>query len=472
MKRRDLFKVGAVTGAALVVPARQIMAAATGEPLSVPAFAVPLTIPPVLRPVRRTADTDHYEIHMRQSDVEIVPGTTTRVLTYNGSFPGPTIQVWRGRRAIVRHTNTLDVPTSTHLHGGHVPPQSDGYPTDVIATGASKSYLYPNEQPAATLWYHDHAHHQEAENVFRGLSGFYLVRDLRTECQLGLPSGRFDVPLVLRDIRLDDAAQIVYVHNDFEGRRTVLVNGRPQPYFPVAARKYRFRLLNAANDRAFKLRLSDGAELTQIASDGGLLARPNVTPAVDLFPGERVEVVVDFSRYPVGTQLVLQNDYGEVDATRAVMRFDVVRHARDWSRVPDHLADIPGVPTATVTRDLTMAIDPKTYVFLLNGRPFDPDRVDYTVRRGSTEIWRITNTDPFGIPHNLHLHLVQFRVLDRNGTPPGPAEAGWKDTVTVMPGETVRIAATFTGYTGRYVYHCHLIDHATQSMMGQFEVVT
>lgn len=472
MKRRDLLKAGAVAGAALALPAQRLVAAAVGSDLAVTPFSVPLRIPPVLQPVRRTFDTDYYEIAMRQADVEIVPGTSTRLYTYGGQFPGPTIQALRGRRVVVRQTNSLPITTVVHLHGGHVAPEHDGFPTDVINTGQSRNYTYPNQQCAATLWYHDHAHHQESESVFRGLSGFYLVRDL-DELRLGLPSGQYDVPLVLRDIRLDDNGQVVYVHGDFEGRGMVLVNGRPQPYFRVAARKYRLRLLNGANDRAFKLKLAGGGDLVQIASDGGLLPATVTTQAVEVFPGERADVIVDFSRYPVGSQIVLENEYGESDAARSVLRFDVDRTASDPSVIPDDddLPDMPPLETATVTRDLTMAIDPQTFVFLLNGKPFDPNRVDFTVRRGQPEIWRITNTDPFGIPHNLHLHLVQFRVLDRNGTPPGPAEAGWKDTVTIWPGTTVRIATKFTGYTGRYVFHCHLLDHATASMMGQVEVV-
>jgi spore coat protein A len=470
VKRRDLLKAGGVAGAALVLPAHQLVSAAVGSAAEVTAFSVPLRIPPVLQPVRRTMDTDYYEITQRETDVEILPGTRTRLYTYDNSFPGPTIQVLRGRRAVVRQTNTLPTATSVHLHGAHVSPASDGHPTDVIPTGGFKDYTYPNSQPATTLWYHDHAHHAEAANVFRGLSGFYLVRDLY---EYGLPSGQYDVPLVFRDIHLDENAQVVYLGNDQGGRNIVLVNGRPQPYLRVAARKYRFRLLNGANDRAFQFALSNGVNFVQVASDGGFLPAKVTGPVVELWPAERADVVVDFTGLPIGTHVVLRNQYGESDAARDVLRFEVDRTAPDFSRVPSdgELPDLPPLGPPAVTRDVTMAFDPAVRQFLINGKPFDPNRIDFTIRRDQLEVWTLRNTDPFGIPHNFHVHLAQFRVLDRNGAPPAPGETGWKDTVTVLAGHTVRIAARFTGYTGRYVYHCHLIDHATVAMMGQLEVV-
>jgi FtsP/CotA-like multicopper oxidase with cupredoxin domain len=472
VKRRDLFKAGAVTGAALVLPTHRLVSAAVGQAISVTPFSVPLRIPPVLQPVRRTFDTDYYEVTQREADIEIVPGTTTSLFTYNGQFPGPTIGAYRGRRVVVAQNNTLANPTAVHLHGGHVAPQHDGYPIDVINPGGSRTYVYPNQQRATTLWYHDHAHHLEAENVFRGLGGFYLIRD-GDEFGYGLPTGQYDVPLMFRDIRLDDNAQVVFALNDFEGRGIVLVNGRPQPYFRVAARKYRFRLLNGSNDRGFRFNLSNGANFVQLASDGGFLPAKVITPSIELFPAERADVVVDFTGLPTGTHVILENLAGESDAARQLMRFEIDRTATDNSRIPnDHeLPAMPPLETPVVTRDITLALDPNTFVFLLNGKSFDPNRVDFTVRRDQPEVWRITNTDPFGIPHSLHLHLTQFRVLDRNGTPPGPGEAGWKDTVTVRAGQTVRIAAKFTSYTGRYVFHCHLIDHSTRSMMAQVEIV-
>jgi FtsP/CotA-like multicopper oxidase with cupredoxin domain len=473
LKRRDLIKAGAVTGAALLLPAQRLVSAVAGTAISVTPFSVPLRIPPVLLPASRTPDTDYYDITQHEADIEIVPGIRTRMYTYNGEFPGPTIQVASFRRAVVRQHNALTTQVAVHLHGAHVAPEHDGHPIDVIQPGQYRDYVYPSQQRPVTLWYHDHAHHLESENVFRGLAGFYQVRDKRQETDLGLPAGNYDVPLVFRDIRLDDNGQLVYVLGDFQGRNMVLVNGRPQPYFRVAARKYRLHLLNGANDRGFKFSLSNGANFVQIASDGGFLPATVTTPFIQLFPAERAQVIVDFTGLPIGSQVILVNDSGESDAARQVLRFEVDRTAPDSSRIPcdDELPAMPPLEQPMVTRDVTLAIDPATFEFKINGMAFDPNRVDFTVRRDQPEVWRITNNDPLGIPHSLHLHLVQFRVLDRNGLPPGPGEAGWKDTVVVHAGQTVRIAAKFTEYTGRYVFHCHLIDHSTHSMMAQLEIV-
>jgi spore coat protein A len=439
----------------------------TGAAQSVTPFSVAMPVPPTLRPLFRSALTDFYLLDTKDGSEEILPGTRTPVLGYGGSFIGPTIRAKSGRRVVVRHRNRTTTPTAVHLHGGHVPANSDGHPLDVINPGECRTYEYPNRQVGATLWYHDHAHHLEAEHVYRGLHAFYLLEG-SDEAGLGLPSGEFDVPVMLSDARFADDASLVFESDDFRYRNTILVNGRPQPYFPVAARKYRFRFANASNLRIFQLHLDSGAGFTQIATDGGLLPAPVPVTAVDLSPAERVEVVIDFSRYAAGTQLVLSDTLAG-----PILRFDVGDvGAPDRSRVPSVLRPLPSLPPATTTRQFAIGLDPATFQFVINGQTFDPNRVDITIKRGTTEIWEIKNTDTkFGIPHDFHLHLVQFRVLDRDGVPPPAAEAGLKDTVLIGPGQTVRIQATFTDYTGRYMYHCHMIDHSSTGMMGQMEIV-
>jgi spore coat protein A len=485
VSRRHIFALGTVAGAAAVpVMLRQAGAsanaavppvagieslhsghsAATGTSTT-PAAVAAMPIPPTLRPARSTRDTDYYQLTAAPATAELVPGLSTPVLAYGGSYVGPTIRARSGRRVVVTHANALDMPTALHLHGGHTAAADDGHPMDVIEPGASRRYTYPNCQPGATLWYHDHAHHMESEHVYRGLHGFYLLEG-RDEKALRLPSGAYDIPIMLTDANIDATGALVYTANDFSGRSTVLVNGRPQPYLAVAARKYRLRLLDAANLRFFTLSLNGGEPMVQIATDGGLLPAPVPVSEVPLSPGERAEVVVDFSRYPVGSQVYL------TDGNRQLMRFDVVREGHGDRPLPQRLRPLPPLPPATATRDVALGINLAIGAFAINNQAFDPDRVDALIRRGSTEIWTLTNTDgQFGIPHNLHLHLVQFRVLDRNGVPPRSAEAGLKDTVTVAPGETVRIQATFADYLGRFVYHCHMLDHSALGMMAQMEIV-
>lgn len=428
-------------------------------------FTRRMPVPQDLTPVQRRDGVDVYQIPIQAAQHEFRPGTPSPVRTYAGQFVGPTIRARTGTPLAVTFTNRLDVPSNVHLHGGHVPPASDGHPMDTIAPGASRTYQYPNTQQGATLWYHDHAHHLEAENVYKGLHGFYIIED-DAERDLRLPGGQYDVPIMLRDVELDDSGGLVYPSIPPD-RTTILANGVVTPYFPVAARKYRFRLLNGANERTFRLTMG-GAAMTQIGSDGGLLPAPVPRTEIVLGSAERVDVVVDFSGLALGSHVVLY------DVTGPVLRFDVTRTAYDPSRVPATLRPLPALRTATVERDVSMRFDLSgpNPIGLVNDLAYDPDRSDFRVRRGTTEIWRVRNDDvEFAIPHTFHMHLEQFRVLDRNGRPPGPDDAGRKDTVFVGPGETVRVQVTFTEYTGTYVYHCHYLDHSAVGMMAQMEIV-
>lgn len=267
--------------------------------------------------------------------------------------------------------------------------------------------------------------------------------------------------------------------SDFLNRNVILANGKAWPYFEVAARKYRFRLFNTANARFFSLGLSDGSQFQQIGSDGGLLAAPYPTTSMPLSPGERADIVIDFSQYPVGTNLVLTNAAsappgGPTAQVTQVLQFRVTRTAEDESSVPSELRRLPELPGATVARSIELHMDETglpTAQGYINGKVYDDTRVDTTITYGSTEIWTVTNTNHYA-PHNFHIHLVQFRVLERNGQPvtSGP-ESGLKDTIHLMPKETVKLQATFTGFRGRYLYHCHILDHSSMGMMATMEIV-
>jgi FtsP/CotA-like multicopper oxidase with cupredoxin domain len=440
-------------------------ASATGQAsVAVAPFEVRMPIPPVAVPVRQGPDRDEYRIHIRPARVELVPGLATDLLTYGGGFVGPTIRGRTGRPVKVTFRNSLDAPTNVHLHGGHVAAADDGHPMDLIQPGAERAYHYPNAQRGTMLWYHDHSHGTEAEHVYRGLHGLYLIDD-PAEQHLRLPTGSYDVPIMLADVHIDPTGTLVY--GDPTERTTVLVNGRPAPYFPVAARRYRFRLLNASNEGTYTLSIDKGA-LWQIGTDGGLLPAPVARPAVTFGSGERVDLVIDFNGLPLGSSVFLS------DAAKGpVLRFDVGWTVTDNSRLPDRLRALPALPAADVQREVRMRFDLSGYpVGLINDKPYDPNRVDFTVRRGSTEVWTIHNDDTeFGFLHNFHLHLVQFRVLGRSGAPMTPDDAGAKDTVAVPPGTSVRVQATFTDHLGRYAYHCHFLEHASIGMMGQMEIV-
>ncbi|MFH8612646.1 multicopper oxidase family protein [Streptomyces sp. NPDC018029] len=435
-------------------------------------FTRPMPLMPVLRPTFRTSTADHYDVTMRAVRREVLPGIQTDLLTYNGHFPGATIKARTGRPVIVRQRNELDVATSVHLHGASVTQANDGDPMDTLAPGGERIYTYPNKQPHASLWYHDHAHHKESENVYRGLHGSYLLTDA-IEDKLPLPKGEYDVVVAIRDAHFDAAGQLVYTMDD-QQRSTLLVNGVPYPYFQVAARKYRLRFANMSNQRFIGLRLADGGEMIQIGSDGGLLPRPHTTDSFILSPGERADVVIDFSRYAVGHKVVLENTIifaGNAEQVGQVMRFDVVRTADDPSSVPSVLRSLPALPAPTNERSIAMQMEegvahPKGF---MDGKMYDPARVDANIRFGASEIWTVTNTNA-RVPHNFHMHLVQFRVLERGGKPPAPGETGLKDTVIVAAGETVKLQATFDSYRGSYVYHCHMLDHSAMGMMATMRI--
>lgn len=433
---------------------------------NLPEFAVQMPIPPVLAPYKGDPDIDFYRVAIRPANVEILPGLQTPALTFNGGFTGPTIRARTGRPAWVTYTNQLTEAANVHLHGGHTPADQDGHPMDVIAPGATRTYMYPNTQQGATLWYHDHSHHTEAEHVYYGMHGFYLIDD-PAERGLNLPSGEFDVPIMLREALIDSTGTLVFGSED--PPNALLANGKATPFFPVAARKYRFRLANSGVHKVFNLNLG-GAEMIQIASDGGLLPAPVSRTELRIASAERQEIVIDFSRYPVGTSLVL----GDTDGP--VLRFDVVRTAPDTSRVPSTLRPLPPMPPATMTRDISLSFDVSGPEVTgdINGKPFDPNRVDIQIRRGTTEIWNVRNADPveFEVEHPFHLHQVQFRVLSRNGNqPPGPDDMGRKDTVLLPSTEWATIEATFGDYLGRYVYHCHFLGHSQLGMMAQMEII-
>lgn len=468
-----------------------------------PRFRTPLPIPPVKRPVRSDAHADHYEITQRVREIEILPGYRTPVFGYDGLFPGPTIRSRSGRRTVVTHRNELPVPTVVHLHGGNTPAEHDGYPVDLLypegttaahqhtgMTGdtrhGSREYVYPLRQPAATLWYHDHRMDFTAPQVWRGLAGFHLVDDDITDA-LPLPHGERDVPLLICDRAFDEDGSFRYpsldpalrhppgVTTDFmEGVAgdVILVNGAPWPTMEVDAARYRFRLLNASNARRYRLTLRPnprgGDGFTQIASDSGLLAAPVRHSHLDIAPAERFEVVVDFSRYPVGTEVVLGNDLGS-GPTAEVMRFVVARKAADDSAVPARLAEIEPLPAAAarIRREWTFS---RGEVhghrgWVVNGRPFDPRRMDAHPRLGEVEVWRLF-TD---LHHPVHIHLSPFQVLGRGGRGPGPFDHGWKDTVDVRPAEYVDVAVRFENHAGPFLMHCHNLEHEDMAMMAAFE---
>ena len=468
-------------------------------------FTLPFRTPPVLVG-RRVAGGTAYEIVQRAAQVEILPGVNTEIWGYDGVFPGPTIRARRGETVTVRHRNRLPVPTVVHLHGGHTPAASDGYPIDWVLPETDRDhaahdhehepgdvrhghrdYVYPTDQRAATLWYHDHRLDFTGPAVWRGLAGLHLVTDDEEEA-LDLPSGDRDLPVLITDRSFTGDGAFAYpsldpglrhphgVTADFHGGLlgdVVLVNGVPWPELAVDAARYRLRLVNGSNARRYVLSLDppppDGPAFVQVGSDGGLLAAPVGHASIPVAAAERFDVVVDFGRYPVSTLVTLRNGLG-AGSTDAVMRFRVARTARDESRVPDRLSEVkPLRPAAGATvREWRFGRGQGgTPHWAINGLPFDPDRMDAYAPLGEVELWRFRSD----VHHPVHVHLDPFQVLRRDGAAPLPSDGGWKDTVDVRAWETVEVAVRFTDHTGKYMLHCHNLEHEDMMMMAAFATV-
>lgn len=467
--------LGAVTAPALLLP-REVRAAVTP-------FSLPLRIPPVLAPATSTSTADYYDLQIREAYAEIIPGQQTRIIGFNGMTPGPTIRARAGRQTVMSHFNGLPPTTlwntpgncTIHLHGGHIPASEDGYPTDYIRPGTTRSYTYPNNQLPTTLWYHDHCMDFTGPHVWYGMAGLYLLSD-DYEDSLGLPNGAYEVPLVLQDRNFDTSGQLVYTRNRMQGEtgNTMLVNGTIQPYFNVATRRYRFRVLNGSNARFYRLALSNGASFRVLGMEGGLLPAPVTVTSLTLAPAERADIVIDFGSLAVGTKVELRNTLvSSTNSVYKVMSFNVNRQETDPSKVPATLRPITKLnpAQAVITRDfnISMMMGMGNPMWVINGLGFDANRIDAFPKLGTTEIWRFTNRS--GMAHPIHMHDVQFQILDINGVAPAATHAGWKDVVIVPAMGSARIVAKFEDYTGLYMFHCHMLEHEDYMAMAQFKVV-
>jgi FtsP/CotA-like multicopper oxidase with cupredoxin domain len=392
--------------------------------------------------------------------------------TYNDTWPGPLIKAQSGRQVKIHVVNNLATATTLHNHGAHVQPLSDGSPVDTIPAGGSRDYTYPNNESARTQWFHDHVKDVTGKQVYMGLEGLYEITDSQ-EKALNLPTGAYDVPLVLQDRKFNSDGTLAYAPSSSDVRDgllgdTFFVNGAAQPYFKVEPRKYRLRLLNGSNARYYHVSLSNGQAMQQIANEAGLLSKPYPMTSIQLAPAERAEVVVDFSKVTPGTSLTLDNGSGWNSSTGSLMRFDVgtATTGSDTSVLPTAMRAFTPIAASAVTVKRSFDIQQdRNGMWTFNGLMYDPNRIDANPALGATEEWTFSNRS--GQDHPIHLHDINFQVV--SGASAGP-DTEWKETINVPSWNSVTLRVTFPDYTGVYMFHCHILEHEDNMLMGQFKV--
>ncbi|GAA2729611.1 multicopper oxidase family protein [Cellulomonas aerilata] len=534
LNRRELLLGGAlVVGGGMVLPFGSSAATGTASflaPANTPKpFTTKLVPGPQLRgrvvnglleDGKTVGNYRLFTVIEKMAQANIVPGLKTPVYGYayiddDGverpvRVPGPTIDVDRtdtanaGLPVKVRVINQLpathpqwghEFNTSMHLHGSASLPQYDGYADDVTEPGQYKDYWYPNFQDARTLWYHDHGVHHTAKNAYGGLAAQYHLHDKVQERDL--PKGAHDIGLTISDAMFAADGKLAWDEHEHSGLwgDVILVNGQPWPYLEVTKRVYRFRILNASIARSLRLYLSDNSEFAIVGTDGGLMPAPARVREYKHAGAERYELLIDFSKYAAGTVVNLMNRSNknniDYDNTNKVMQFRVV------GTPPVNLvgntmtprlftADIMKVAVSESkrTRVFELDHDDVTNIFQINHRTWEDVRQSgysevltgtSTPQIGDVEIWEFQNKSG-GWYHPLHIHLVDFRVLSRNGQAARPYENGPKDVVYIGEDEIVRLLIKFTGAPGfkggKYMVHCHNLPHEDSDMMQQYAVGT
>jgi len=485
-----------------------------------------------------TADTKETYTLTANTNVNVTIETPegswiTPMWRYNNNPLPVLIRTNKGTEMTLNLDNQLASDSTIHWHGFQIPAIMDGGPDVPVASKTTKAYTFTMQQQAASLWFHPHPDMETGKQVYMGLAGVYLLSDSISkalETNKMIPSGNKDTVLLVQDRRFTDevngvrelAYKTMDMDNDGMLGDTVLVNGSVLPKQEVSNTKHRYRLYNVSNARNYDFALSDGSDFTVIATDGGLLEKPVTVNHIMLGAAERVEIVVDFSKYSIGTNVMLVSkafngdmmsmmgsnsssgmgtmgsspgmDNVSSDGMLAngtglgIMRFDVTTDETEDITLYTNLDSSASITTRLTEDDAVNKGNERQFLmsmggmdsgmanmgsgmqmtFVINGTPFDMNKVNEFVDAGSTEIWSIRNMSPMA--HPFHAHAIQYQILTRNGVAASGTDLGWKDTFLVQPGETVRVIGDFSTAEGDYMYHCHILEHEDAGMMGYFRV--
>ena len=435
--------------------------------------------PPVLANVSRASNTVEVTLTAAPTRLPLVPGTTTEVYASNGRIPGPTLEVREGDRVVVRFKNNLPEATTVHWHGLHLPFTADGSPFHPVAPGEEYEYSFTVRPGAAgTYWYHPHPDHRTGSQVAKGLYGAVIVRAADDP----LPASITERLIVLSDNRFlpDGSLDLPDPHSpqgrvDFENGRegnVLLVNGEVLPTLSIRSGEVqRWRVINTSAGRYYRLALP-GHTLLHVGNDGGLFEHPVEINEILVASAERVELLVRGTGAP-GSRAVLQ--------ALPYDRYIPQTRPKDWSQprelltllytgdppltpiqLPEVLRSIPALDPAEASANRVIVLTQG----MINGKLMDMSRVDVSASLGATEIWQVENL--VGLDHPFHLHGFQFQVLDRDGVP--EPFRSWKDVVNVPKHQTVRFLVRYDNYPGKWMFHCHILDHEDHGMMGVLEV--
>ncbi|HKJ79234.1 MAG TPA: multicopper oxidase domain-containing protein [Prolixibacteraceae bacterium] len=470
--------------------------------ISLAAPSILLAQNPVLIPDTLPGKT--FELNLQNGEVQFFEGQTTETMGANGNILGPTLLMNKGDFVDILVNNNIADTTTIHWHGMHVSAANDGGPHTTIAPSRSWNPKFTVLDKAGTYWYHPHLHEKTNKHVSKGIAGFIIVRD-DEEANLNIPRtyGVDDFPLVIQTKDFDANNQIVVPTNSDD---VAMVNATINPFLEVPAQMVRLRLLNGSSQRVFNIGLEENRIFYQIGSDGGLLSNPVALTRLQMAPGERAEIVVDFAELEGQTINLLsyasELPNGIYGATNPGIGFMMTLNGynpnplngTDFELLNFKVASSTSNPVlsipetvSTLTKPLESLADANRSLlfspaqmgpnqlngdFLINGLQFDMNVINYSIPLNNVEIWSLTNQS--GIAHPFHIHDVQFFILDRNGIAPPLNERGRKDVVLVNPMETVRFITQFTDFANDsvpYMLHCHMLTHEDKGMMLQFEVV-
>lgn len=500
MRRRKFLQSSATMFGGLMLPLH-----ASGQPAT---EFNSLQIPPLLTG-SSIGGRQRYQLGVQSGQTEFFANVPTPTFGINGTFLGPTLRLQRNDDVTLAVVNKLDEPTTLHWHGLHVPAIADGGPHQIVDPDNSWDANFKVNNNAGTYWYHSHLLGKTGEQVYKGLGGMLIVDDELSE-DLGLPQeyGIDDIPLIIQDRNFNADGSFRYSNTRMDSMlgafgNTILVNGTLNPRFTPNRSKVRFRLLNASNARTYNLAFSDGREMHQVACDGGFLGAPVSMRAVELAPGERCEVIADFSDgrpvnlvslpmaedSPFRTTGMMGNMHTMNQIRLHILSIQPESSLDQSPDLPSSLLTLPALNPESADRIRQFTLSSSMGMGMMrrggsgrmnrgmgamhsiNGSTMDMDMINVRVPLGSTEIWEISNDSP--MMHPFHIHHGQFRILSSNNRAWPAHEQAFKDTVKVGPGQSVRVLMKFEDYADPilpYMYHCHILEHEDAGMMGQFVV--